>query len=210
MRRRSLAILLIVCLAFSGTVLAKLPKHPESITSLYSGDRPICTTWSLNKAKGLWMTAAHCVVYEAEVEGVPQLLENGNLRIKTQPATVVKRSQDLDLALLQADVHEAALKFGRYPQIGDLVTVYGMPGGWQAPLPTWLRVCNTYFKFPGEPKAWMVLDGSIWPGHSGSPVLDDHRDVIAVAQAHGTDRYSGATFTSTWIDLKAFTEGFRE
>lgn len=205
--RRQFLLLLLTLFLLADTVGAKLPSHPESVKPLFSGTRGICTTWSVNEQAGYWVTAAHCIVYWADIDGEQTLLLREDLRIATMPATPVKVDETNDLALLQADVHAPAFRLGKYPAVGDEVTVYGYPGGWGAPLPTWLRVSNTFFKFDGYPKTWMVLDGSIWPGHSGSPVLDKKGRVVAVAQAHGTNRYVGSTFVSPWAVFSAFVAG---
>ena len=191
-------------------VTAKLPAHVESIKPLYVGEQAVCTTWALNKKAGLWMTAAHCVAFWADIDGEWTMVRYANLVIAGKPATIVKVDPEDDLALLHADVHERGFRIGNYPSVGDEVTVYGFPGGWISPIPTWLHVSNTFMTFEGTARAWMLLDGSVWPGHSGSPIINKHGKVIGVVQAHGTDRYAGATFASAWTDFHAFIAGFTE
>ena len=204
--RKSLAIALVLVL-FALPLGAKFPSHLSSVRPLLSGDTNVCTAWSINERKGLWMTAAHCVVglVVSEDQQALRLVVDDHLFIADQHASVVKYDTDADLAMLRADVHEPGLKLGAYPHVGDEVTVYGFPGGLRAPFATWLRVSNTFMKFgyPGE-VGFMVLDGSVWPGHSGSPVIDRKGKAIAVVQAHGTDRFSGMTLVSPWDVLKGF------
>ena len=202
--RRSLLVVLLAVLV-SVPAVAKLPSHPESIKPLFAGeDNAICTAWSLDEKRGLWMTAAHCTVYVVDIEdeNVQLTIPIENLMIDGRPVTAGMIDIENDLAVLQADVHAPALKLGSYPKVGDLVTVYGYPGGWQAPLPTWHFVSNPFFKFYG--RDWMLLDGSVWPGHSGSPIIDRKGRVIGLVQAHGTGRYTGMTFASSWSTLNAF------
>ena len=196
--------LLVVLLAIfvSAPLAAKLPSRPESIKPLYAGDQAICTTWSLHQKLGLWMTAAHCVVRMEEVDGAELLIPIVGLQITGKPVTTGRVDVQNDLAVMQADVHEPALSLGPYPDVGDEVTVYGYPGGWKIPLATWLRVSNPFMMEWG--RGWMILDGSVWPGHSGSPVLDRKGRVIGVLQAHDTERYTGMTFASHWGTFRAF------
>lgn len=182
---------------------AKLPSHPESIKPLFSHDAAICTTWSINARKGLWMTAGHCVLSTIETEeGELVKIPTPDLNIDKLVAVVIKLDTHNDLAMLQADVHERGLRLGSYPHVGDEVNAYGYPGGLLAPLPTWLHVSNPFMTAWG--RGWMVLDGAIWPGHSGSPVLDRKGKVIAVFQAHGTERFTGLSLASPWDILRGF------
>jgi len=208
MRRAVLSVLLAV--VFYTTTSAKLPWHAESIRPLMSGEQGICTTWSLNRVKGYWVTAAHCVEYWAEVDEALVLLPRENLRIAGKVATVVQKDSFNDLALLRADEHAPALHLGRYPHVGDEVTAYGYPGGWGAPFATWLRVSNAYFKPSSGAQAKMVLQGTLWPGHSGCPLLDSKAQVIGVGQWQGSDRWTNLTLVSAWTDLHAFIAGFEE
>ena len=200
--RRAFLIILFCFAVLTSPATAKLPYNLYSIKPLYNGDQAICTTWSLNKEKGLWVTAAHCVQFEAEMDGEWIWIQFADLQIAEKPVTIVRLDLMNDLALLSADVHVKALEFGKYPQVGDFVTVYGFPAGWKTPLVTWLHVSQPFLVLGG--RYWMLLDGHVWPGHSGSPVLDKKGHVIAVVQAHGLDRFSGMTFTSAWVSLSAF------
>ena len=203
MRRFSLFLSTLLFLFYVGVlVYAKLPSRPESIKPLMSGDSAGCTTWSVNEAKGWWVTAGHCVVQQVETEEGLVMMATPDLNIGGKPITAARVDLVNDLALLEADIHMPALKYGNYPNVGDAVTVYGYPGGWLAPFPTWLTVSNPFAKLFN--REWMVLDGSVWPGHSGSPVLDRKGHVVGVIQAHGTDRYAGTTFACTWQQLGAF------
>ena len=203
--QKILALLLVVLLA--APALAKLPSHPESVTPLFSGEDAICTAWSINEVKGYWATAAHCTRYWADIDGAWILMPLQNLTIGEKPAIAKKVSLELDLAVLQSETHARAIKLGKYPEVGAEVTVYGYPGGVQTPLATWLRVSNQYLEWEGK---WMVLDGHVWPGHSGSPVLDHKGRAVSLVQAHGQGRYSGMTFTSPWSVLRAFIADFVE
>ena len=206
--RRVLAISLIYLLLLPAQTRAARPRHLDSIRPLNVGSQGQCTAWSLNQRLRLWVTAAHCIVMAVDMDGVVSLEPYAELNIAGTPVTAWQANLALDLALLQADLSAPALKLGPYPREGHEVTVYGYPGGWQTPLEVWLRVSNPFVKLYDH--YWMILDGHVWPGHSGSPVLDRKGRVIAVVQAHGTDRYAGMTFVSPWSALKQLGEGYWE
>ena len=191
---------------------AKLPNHPESIRPLTSEGRGMCTTWSANKLKGLWVTAGHCVA------GTFEDLDTGESFAITWPLEIAGKTAEIaqlskfgdgwDLALLKVDVHEPGLKLGDYPKIGDEVTVYGFPGGRMTPIAAWLRVSNPFHmwdKSIGMPwRANMIFDGNLFPGHSGSPILDKKGRVVSVAQGAFGDRYRGLALGVPHSVLKDF------
>lgn len=210
--KKALVIALVMALSVPLSLGAKLPNHPESIQPLTSEGRGICTTWSVNKLKGLWATAAHCVM------GTFEDLDTGEsfdiawpLEIDGKPAEVVRISkfgEGWDLALLSADVHEPGLKLGDYPKVGDEVTVYGFPGGWLTPVVTWLRVSNPFHMWDKEVgmlwRANMLFDGNFFPGHSGSPILDKKGRVVSVVQGAFGDRFRGLALGVPHSVLKDF------
>lgn len=200
MRRLLLAFLVPAILTIP--VAANLPTHLDSIKPLFMGEQAICTTWSLDQKAGLWVTAAHCTASTEYTEDGEFTVLYENLTIAGQPATVTYRDLVFDLALLVADAHEPGLRLGEYPKVGDVVTVYGYPGGLLAPFATWLHVSNPFLVAYG--RQWMVLDGHVWPGHSGAPVLDRKGRVVGIVQAHGTDRFAGMTLASAWGVFHAF------
>ena len=215
--RKVLAIVLVLGL-FAAPLGANLPKHQNSVQALTSEGNAICTTWSVNKPKGLWVTAAHCVMQTGIVEDTGDAYTvTWPLEIEGKPALVVLISpfgSGWDLALISADVHEPALKLGKYPEVGDEVTVFGLPGGMRGYFPSWVRVSNPFHMWGKDDlsywKANMIFDGNIWPGHSGSPILDRKGRVISVAQGGFADRFHGLTLGVPWSVLKDFLTDAQE
>ena len=206
-------ILLLTVLAILSTPLyANLPKYQNSVQALTSGDDAICTTWSVNKLKGLWVTAGHCVMEMGIVEDTGDTyLVTWPLAIEGKEATIERVSQfgtGWDIALLKADVHEPALKLGKYPKVGDEVTVFGLPGGMRDYFPSWMRVSNPFHMWgKDEGSPWianMIFAGEMFPGHSGAPILDKKGRVISIAQGGFTQRFTGLNLGIPWSVLADF------
>ena len=205
--RKALALALVLVL-FALPLNAALPKHLESVQVLQG---PECTTWSVNQKKGLWVTAAHCVTQIGIVEDTGDtFVITWPLFIQEMPAEVIMLSPlgEWDIALLASDFHAPALRIGNYPEVGDEVTVYGFPGGYRSPFPTWVRVSNPFHMWAdnavGLWKANMIFDGHFFPGHSGSPILDKKGRVISMVQGGFSDRYTGLNLGIPHSILKAF------
>lgn len=192
-------------------VQAALPKHFESVQPLMSNDRAICTTWSADEKRGIWITAGHCVAsLVTDLDTGETFTLTWPLAIDGQPAEVTKLSPlgEWDIAVMKTNVHYPALKLGNYPRMGDEVTVYGFPGGFRTPIPTWIRVSNGFQQWaPDMRMPWiasMLFDGNIWPGHSGSPILDRKGRVISMAQGGFLDRFAGLNLGIPWSILRGF------
>jgi len=170
MRRLLISLCILPLLAHP--IDARLPKNPSSIQPLYDGEgENICTTESVNERHGLWLTAAHCV----------EPSDNFVRVIMGKPAYVAYADPVIDLALLRSDAKAPELRLGKRPRFGDIVNVAGYPLGLGQFLTTWLRISNLEYKV--EDRWFLVLDGTVLPGHSGSPVLDEDGRIIAVLQA---------------------------
>ena len=228
--KRVISLLILITLCVS-PLLAKLPSNPSSIQPLWADyitidwstgqETPIhgviCTTWSINEKKGFWMTAAHCVQPEvvwtvpSDPNVQPERVETPAYReIDGKVATIVKVDYKIDLALLYADVHQPGFRFGAYPAVGDTVTVYGFPLGWTDPIATWLRVSNQFIASKWQDGVgYMVFDGAIYHGHSGSPVIDRKGKVISVVQA-GIDDGNVMALGAPWDVLGNFMIGYME
>jgi S1-C subfamily serine protease len=196
--RRLFTVLSITLILLVSPLYAKPPKELRSVQPLWNRTQNMCTTWSINQAKGLWATAAHCVDPEYDFYR----------DIAGQPVTVVKVDPKLDLALLHADnVSAPALRLGKVPEMGDEITVIGFPMGWAIPVATWGHV-----SWPLLQKGWapewgfdnMILDIRVLPGHSGSPVIDGHGKVISVVQGVVMVGSGGITLGIPYQTMKDF------
>jgi len=185
---------------------ARLPiSHPESVTYLTSNDQIVCTAWSINRAKALWITAAHCLTYVEEVDGVETVIERPVL-LHQKPTVLKAFNRATDLAMLQASVGRPGLRLGHMPQVGDQAIVYGYPLGRPHPVALFLHVANLFYPYEGWPQA-ILFSGHGWPGHSGAPIFDRAGHVISVDQASivvGWRGDVGGTLGASWASLKAF------
>ena len=176
--------------------------YDGSITGLkFPIDQQIhCTTFSINEARGLWLTAYHCV------DDRQTYLVNG------EEATVFLYDDIEDVAVLYAPkAHAQAIPFcNEAPEKGDKVYVIGHTYGWDQKTYLTGIVANPYqgFKMFG-PNGDMIkgftifaIDG-VAPGNSGSPVIKGNCGVVSVVQRGG----DGLTLGITWDKLKTFTEG---
>ena len=198
--KKLLALLSITILS----VFATACDYENSITGLrFPADLQIhCTTFSINKSRGLWLTANHCV------SNKQVYLVNG------QEATVFLFDDSNDVAILYAPKsHAQAMPFcNTPPEKGDDIFISGHSYGWDertyltgivaAPIiriPDWTPNGDTYRRY-----MVFAVDG-VAPGNSGSPVFKDKCGVISVLQSK--DAYSGLSAGITWEALKTFTEG---
>jgi len=206
MRRNLLLSLSLVMVWMLGSGHIRVPvSHHESVTYLTSHDQIICTAWSINRAKALWITAAHCLVQIEEVDGVEIVIERP-VQLHQQPTTIKAFHQSADLAMLQAQVGRPGLRLGRMPQVGDPAMVYGYPLGRPHPVALFLHVANLFYPYDAWPQT-MLFSGHGWPGHSGAPIFDRDGRVISVDQASivaGWRGDVGGTLGASWASLKAF------
>jgi S1-C subfamily serine protease len=166
---------------------------------------------------GLFVTNAHVV--EASRGAAPAqvslVLRPGQKDQETVPARVVRSNADTDLALLQADrgAIPAPLELGRVDGLVETmeVTTFGFPFGpalMQNDMP---RVTVNVPKISrlqteGGRLKRIQLDGPLFPGHSGGPVLNRDGKVIAVIVAKVREG-TGLNFAVPANDLTNFLAG---
>ncbi len=151
-----------------------------------AGGRTICTAWSINQQKGLWATAAHCVLAEDQMPGGPALVEVRFLH--GQPAPAVFVNAETDLAVVQSPDRATTLLKGPAPIVGDKVSVFGF--FWGGPTPTYLEGYIANLSLRG----YMIFDMRAGPGHSGSPILNRKGEVVSVLQIGIGGLTGGATY----------------
>ena len=164
--------LLIALLA--GFFFALPEPDAASITDVYASIKTLsngCTTFSINRREGFWMTAAHCWGTAAgDEEGPPP-----PLRLEDHPTHFVAGSPfgEWDLVVYRTGVYAKSLRLNPIPpQVGDQLIVVGYPYHEGVLLPFWHRVAARNMVWWDE--AWLgnlVTDGHTAPGMSGSPVF---------------------------------------
>lgn len=161
-------------------------------------------------AHGLVATNAHVVAGEARGHTRVLLPSGGSL-----PALVVAFDPNRDLALLAVPgLAEAPLPVGT-GHVGEVVGVFGHPNG-QNPLALAPAAIAQNVTAVGEnlynthqtSRNVYVLSAVLYPGDSGSPLVDQSGDVVGVAFAIAPDRPTTAYALAT-SELEAVLGGSR-
>ena len=164
-----------------------------------------CTTFSVNRKKGYWVTAAHCTGSE--------MPEAWHYFISGQVATPIKIDQSMDLAIFVGPNAGALWLRPIAPKGGELIDIVGYLHG-----SPFLSIFEGLLVKPDAivlPDWWVhnaTFDTSQldFRGTSGGPIILDG-EVISVMQGWGADS-EGNTIQlgAVYEDLRAFTEGFWE
>ena len=148
----------------------------------------ICSGWSV--ADGLILTANHCIGEAAE-----QMLVDG------VSASVIKRDEYYDLALLKSNLHKRVLYFRDTPvAYGDRVTGIGYGFGWTQPLVLTHPVLLANQSIGARQAAGIITNGEWVTGMSGGPVVDYAGRVVSMIQQF----YMGQGYGVGTTMMKAF------
>lgn len=146
----------------------------------------VCTAFSINKAKGLWVTAGHCA-------------EGGGLVGRTTVAEFVFVNEVTDIAVFKANSAPALKVADKAPRFGDEVFIVGYPYGALDPIVFYGRVSSPLARL--NPNMTVTLFNMLGlPGDSGSPVINKDGDVVAIGQ-HSTK--AGAMYGTPWEVVRA-------
>jgi S1-C subfamily serine protease len=139
----------------------------------------VCTAFSIDEARGLFLTAFHCL---GEVQ---------NYRLDWQMAWVVYQNPSLDLAVLQTmGVKRTALKPRTAPIAAGLpIAMFGHAFGFEVPTlrPAWVShpymlIVPIKAQFPTLDGRFMVVSIPPIGGMSGGPIVDTEGRVVAITQ----------------------------
>lgn len=127
-----------------------------------------CTSWSINKKEGWWVTAAHCINEMNQVDG-------------GKATKVVMFDTNTDLAIYGANRAPALHIAPNSPRTGDEVFITGYPHASLDPITFFGKVANPWARLNKD------LTVSIYnvlglPGVSGAPIVDRSGRVVGVAQ----------------------------
>ncbi|NWK57233.1 trypsin-like peptidase domain-containing protein [Verrucomicrobiaceae bacterium N1E253] len=140
--------------------------------------------------QGYFATCAHVVDGVAEGENVTLVLNSGVALEKEVLALVVRKSPELDLAILKTDAREApALKFGSPSKLKETeaIMVSGFPlgdalaFGRDNPAATISTGKITSVRSDGKTVGRIQIDAKLNPGNSGGPVVNKKGEVVGVA-----------------------------
>ena len=162
-----------------------------------------CTTFSINREKGYWVTAAHCTGLE--------MPEAWHYIISGQVATPIKIDRSMDLAILVGPKAGSLWLQPIAPKGGELINIVGYLDG-----SPFLSVLEGSLANPDSivlPDWWVhnaIFETSPldFRGVSGGPIMLDGK-VISVMQGWAED-YEGnkVQLGAVYEDLREFTEGF--
>lgn len=200
--KRVLALLtLLITLSTYALSASSSPVQPFKATA---DGRVFCTTFSINEVKGYWATANHCIKDDKGAVSLPYIGDSG------EPTKLVAEFPDVDMAVISSSFHAPALPMAsQAPKSsglgvkGDEVQVYGFGWGFDPPTAFWGRVANTV---QIEGRKFYIFDMRVWPGHSGSPVLNIAGQVISVTQISADGAAGGATYEDMSKRLSKYWE----
>jgi S1-C subfamily serine protease len=139
------------------------------------------------------MTAKHCV--------------GEALTVDNKPATVLRMSEELDLALLEAEVKRPLLTFRDAPiHRWEHLTAIGHAFGWPRDADiTALQVIVIFTSQPIEPDSanGMIVQGQFIGGMSGGPIVDQDGKVVSIVQRGG----EGLGYGVVTLQMRAFLLG---
>jgi S1-C subfamily serine protease len=184
--------LLSAVLVLAGVLAIPFLARAESTYPIDKLDTLSASVWLSNGCTGffigdgLYVTAGHCVAIGKEPPGIV-------FQGETVPTKVVVYSNEGagsdDLAVLRVvrDLHLPALWLGCHAKldVGDEIRVTGYPSEYvdrgRGPITVWGRVA-------GGPATWkptwhrdiIPLNVSVFPGHSGSPVVNKFGAVVGI------------------------------
>lgn len=164
-------LVLAFTLAFSAPPERSIPRHiPYGSIAPISTQRSgnFCTAFSINKEKGYWATAAHCLA--------------NDLFVGQEHADVIAADEENDLAVLRS-FHTDALEIAdETPFPGVAVYKWGYGNGWPVAWASYgTRSRWAYFShFLGH--IAVIFDLILAPGDSGSPIMTMDNKVVSIAE----------------------------
>lgn len=140
----------------------------------------------------VWQTGGVVLTNDHVVAGAGGMLRAQTLDGRDLPATVMARSQDLDLALLRIpadDLSPITVGDSTRLRVGELVFAIGHP--WGQPWVVTAGIVSGLGEAEarnGQPIAFIRSDVRLAPGNSGGPLLDARGQVIGInAMVFGGD-----------------------
>lgn len=139
-----------------------------------------CTAFSISRAKGLWMTAGHCVLGQEAGSILPAYVW-----LKQTPVTIVYVDADNDVAVFRSESQVVAIPMSDVaPKVGDEadMVAWTVIPDYNTPMVSYGRVAAVDAPIPSDgriKRSMMVIAGGI-PGQSGSPVVNSLGQLIGV------------------------------
>lgn len=219
--RRIAATCALLALCASPVVALNPYRYLQSISVLQTAGRNMCSVTAINREKGYYLTAAHCVVSNFPERGghdedyrltaiTPRA--SFDMSVDGRPAYLQEADIEHDLAVLQVPgASRPALKLSdTRVRFLDTVTVAGHPFGWAQPTvmvgsvaAPYLRFTDAFDDFPFN-KFYMILQVSGAPGNSGSSVVNEDMAIVGVVQVSWGRSFEPVLGASPFTDLVRF------
>lgn len=129
----------------------------------------ICTATSINKAKGYWLTAAHCVQQPTFIQ--------------TEETVTEASDTTLDIAVLSTPLLRVkALKLQKNaPKVGQRILMVGHPLGLAALLFQG-TIASLSTSLPDSNAPFALFDMTACGGNSGSSVVSSKDEIVSILQ----------------------------
>jgi S1-C subfamily serine protease len=177
-----------------GGIVQSTKKATALVRVEADGERGWGSSFCVDAKAGLFVTNAHVAVEAVRKSRITLVLNPGQADQRLLTAAVLKRDEDMDLAVLKADRAEnlSALELGDASKLveTDLLAVFGFPfgealaakkGEYPAVSVNLGRV--TSLRRSGGALEFIQLDAAVNPGNSGGPVIDVKGKVAGIVAA---------------------------
>lgn len=165
-----------------------------------------CTTWAINPAQHLLLTAAHCVANEDGTLGPQQFVGFDH-----KPAKVLRADIARDIALLWAELPTEGITLRTRPiHFKDNLEIPSYQLGWSLLMLTTGRVTNPDGRILGDTKSYLWHSVYGCGGSSGAPILDKNGAAVSLEQvgARNFEPCSGVGGGATQAELADFAKYF--
>ena len=170
-----------------------------------------CTAFSINETDKYFFTAYHCINEDRNMllwkETIPNYVFQGTFRVRR----VVKKSLELDLAILEADYGMIAMVPGKEPQRGQELASIGYAFSESEPfilssIVASVKDANAY----GQKRRIVLKDNQDLSGMSGGPVIDRRGEVVTMVQQGLTvnGQVSNIAYGTSIKQIKEFAKGY--
>jgi S1-C subfamily serine protease len=171
MRRTLLAAVIVLALACPALATtgwtAVAARVAAASARVEHAGRTVCSAFSIDEQRGLFMTAYHCLGEALTLDG--------------HIAWTVYAHRDLDLAVLETrGVRKPALVPGPAAVVGQPIAAFGWGYGLNEPLFRTGVVSAVGLVIPELSGAWLTTDFSLVGGQSGGAMVDAEGRVISI------------------------------
>lgn len=178
----------------ASSVSDMLHRVMKSVAYLKHDKDGACTTFLVG-IPDRWAAANHCVGKDMKING--------------EDVTVIKVSEELDLAMLRGPEGTMLPIAKKAPELGDRVYLVGWPAGWEGerPMVFFGNVATDPYHDDQLGHVLYGLDAGGGRGMSGGPIVNEKGDVVGMVEAlmGGVPTVNSQTmWTQQWKDIQKF------